>query len=54
MTLDREEAGSLSGARLEEGISWGKARHESRIVSVVGDVTILFPIMIASIKERFK
>ncbi len=54
MTLDREEAGSLSGARLEEGISWGKARAESRIVSVVGDVTILFPIMVASIKERFR
>jgi len=52
ITLDREEAGSLSGAKLEEGISWGKTKEKGRVVTVVGDVTMVFPIMVASLKER--
>ncbi len=44
--------GSLSGANLEEGKSWGKAREESETVMVYGDSSILFPIIIASLKER--
>ena len=52
VTLDREEAGSLSGAKLEEGISWGKTKAEGRVVSVVGDVTIILPLLVASLKER--
>lgn len=54
ITMDREEAGSLSGAKLEEGISWGKAKAKSRIVSCVGDVTVLFPLLVASVKERLE
>jgi len=54
ITMDREEAGSLSGAKLEEGISWGKAKTKSRIVSLVGDVTVLFPLLVASVKERLE
>jgi deoxyhypusine synthase len=54
ITMDREEAGSLSGAKLEEGVSWGKAKAKSRIVSCVGDVTVLFPLLVASVKERLE
>jgi deoxyhypusine synthase len=54
ITMDREEAGSLSGAKLEEGVSWGKAKAQSSIVSCVGDVTVLFPLLVASVKERLK
>jgi deoxyhypusine synthase len=54
ITMDREEAGSLSGAKLEEGVSWGKARASSQIVSCVGDVTVLFPLLVASVKERLR
>jgi deoxyhypusine synthase len=54
ITMDREEAGSLSGAKLEEGVSWGKAKAKSRIVSCVGDVTVLFPLLVASAKERLE
>lgn len=54
VTLDREEGGSLSGAKLEEAISWSKAREESNIVSVVGDVTIILPIIAAAVMERLK
>lgn len=52
ITMDREESGSLSGAKLEEGISWGKTREEGKVVTVVGDVTIIFPLLVASLKER--
>jgi deoxyhypusine synthase len=54
ITMDREEAGSLSGAKLEEGVSWGKAKAKSKIVSCVGDVTVLFPLLFASVKERLE
>jgi len=52
ITLDREEGGSLSGAKLEEAVSWSKARDDSNIVTVIGDATIIFPIMAASLMER--
>lgn len=52
ITMDREETGSLSGAKLEEGISWGKAQKDSRVITLVGEVTVLFPIMVSCIRER--
>ncbi|MEE8400593.1 MAG: deoxyhypusine synthase [Candidatus Hydrothermarchaeaceae archaeon] len=54
ITMDREEAGSLSGAKLEEGISWGKMKAKGRMASLVGDVTVLFPLLMAGIKERIE
>ncbi|MFQ5762000.1 MAG: deoxyhypusine synthase family protein, partial [Candidatus Bathyarchaeia archaeon] len=47
ITLDRPEAGSLSGAPLEEGITWGKAKATGRLVTVISDFTIAFPMIIA-------
>lgn len=47
ITLDREEAGSLSGAKLEEAVSWGKAGEKARLASLVGDATVLFPLLMA-------
>jgi len=51
VTLDRSEAGSLSGAPLEEAKSWAKAKCESRLVTVIGDATIIFPLMVAGARE---
>lgn len=48
ITLDRPEGGGLSGAPLEEAISWKKIKSSNRIVTVIGDVTMLFPIIILS------
>ena len=48
ITLDRPEGGSLSGAPLEEGISWQKVQTEANYESVIGDATILFPILVLS------
>ncbi len=52
ITMDREEAGSLSGAKLEEGISWGKIRSRDTVATVIGDVTVILPMLVASLKER--
>jgi deoxyhypusine synthase len=45
ITLDRPEAGSLSGASLEEAISWRKAKQDGRFCTVIGDATICFPLI---------
>ena len=46
ITLDRPEGGGLSGAPLEEAISWRKIKSNKKIVTVIGDVTMLFPLII--------
>jgi deoxyhypusine synthase len=48
ITLDRPEGGGLSGASLEEAISWRKIKSSNRIATVIGDVTMIFPIMVLS------
>jgi len=48
ITMDRPEAGGLSGAPLEEAISWRKIRNERKIANLVGDATILFPLIVAA------
>jgi len=45
ITLDREEGGSLSGAKLEEGISWGKVKRKSKLATITGDATLIFPLL---------
>jgi len=39
--------GSLSGARTNEGISWGKIKEKANHVTVDCDATVAFPIMIS-------
>lgn len=48
ITLDRPEAGSLSGAPLEEAISWRKAKQNGRFCTVIGDATICFPLIVSA------
>lgn len=48
ITMDRPEAGSLGGAPLEEAKSWAKAKCGSSLASVVGDVTVIFPLIYAA------
>lgn len=50
LTTAVEHDGSLSGARLEEAISWGKVKQDARIVNVEGDATILLPLIVAASK----
>ncbi|MFQ5999601.1 MAG: deoxyhypusine synthase [Candidatus Bathyarchaeia archaeon] len=51
ITMDRPEPGGLSGATLEEAISWGKVKPEGKVVTVICDVTIAFPLIVASALE---
>ncbi len=55
MTTSRETSGSASGATTDEGKSWGKVKDDSDAVTVVGDVTITFPIaMIPALEQLSK
>jgi len=52
ITMDRSETGSLSGAPLEEAKSWAKARAGSNLVTVIGDATALFPLILTGALSR--
>jgi len=54
LTVDTPEAGGLSGATLEEAISWGKVSESAKTVTVYGDATITLPIIVAAVKSRGK
>ncbi len=45
MTTAVDWDGSLSGAKLEEAISWGKVKPKAKYVNVEGDVTVLLPLL---------
>ncbi len=51
ITMDRPEPGGLSGATLNEAISWGKVNPEGKRVTVICDATIAFPLIVASALE---
>ncbi len=51
ITMDRPEPGGLSGASLEEAISWGKVKPEGKAVTVVCDMTIAFPLIATAALE---
>jgi deoxyhypusine synthase len=48
ITMDRPEPGGLSGASLEEAISWGKVKAKGKAVTVICDATIAFPLIVAA------
>ena len=41
--------GSLSGARLEEAVSWGKVKEHAKYATIDGDATIILPVMMAAL-----
>jgi len=52
MTTARSTSGSMSGATTDEAKSWGKVKDDSDAVTVVGDVSITFPLaMMAALEE---
>jgi len=52
LTGDRPDLGGLSGATLDEARSWGKVDEDAETVTVYGDATITFPLLIAATMER--
>lgn len=51
-TMDRPEPGGLSGAPLDEAISWGKIKAGSHTATVVGDAATLFPLACVAALEK--
>ncbi len=49
VTMDRVESGGLSGATLEEAVSWGKFTAEAPKVQIFSDATIVLPILISGL-----
>ncbi|MHB1492396.1 MAG: deoxyhypusine synthase [Thermoplasmataceae archaeon] len=47
ITTAQEYDGSLSGAKLEEAISWKKVKPDAEFVNVYGDATVLLPLIVA-------
>lgn len=52
MTTAGSRSGSLSGATTDEAKSWGKIKDEADAVTVVGDVTITFPLAMIKALEN--
>ena len=52
MTTAQRTSGSMSGATTNEAKSWGKVKDDSDVATVIGDVTIMFPLaMIKALEE---
>ncbi|NCN87239.1 deoxyhypusine synthase family protein [archaeon] len=54
MTTAHKSSGSMSGATTDEAKSWGKVKDESDISTVIGDVTIMFPLAMTAALEELK
>jgi deoxyhypusine synthase len=48
ITTAPEWDGSLSGARMREGISWNKVSEQARFVTIEGDATVILPLLVSS------
>lgn len=54
LTTAHQSSGSVSGATTREAKSWGKVKDEADIATVIGDVTIMFPLVMISAMEELK
>lgn len=52
VTTASEFDGSLSGAQTREAKSWGKIQEKARTATVYGEATLVFPLMVAALKEK--
>ena len=46
------EKAFITGARVEEAISWGKVKSQASYIKVYGDATIIFPLIVAGAFKR--
>ncbi len=54
LTTDTPQWGGLSGATLDEAISWGKLNENAKSVTVYCDATISLPLIVASLLGKRK
>lgn len=51
VTTAHKTSGSMSGATASEAKSWGKVKDEGDIATVIGEATIVFPLIMASVLD---
>ncbi len=54
ITMDRPELGGLSGASLDEAISWGKVNKAAEYTTVIADATMVMPLLLSYLKTTCK
>lgn len=54
MTTSQSSSGSLSGATTQEAKSWGKIKDDSDAITVIGDVSINFPLAMCYALDKLK
>ncbi len=52
ITTAQEYDGSLSGAKINEAISWGKVSEDAKHVSVEGDATVILPLLYGAVSGK--
>jgi deoxyhypusine synthase len=52
ITTAQEYDGSLSGAKINEAISWGKVKEDAKFMTVEGDATIVLPLLYGALLDR--
>lgn len=54
MTSSHPYSGSFSGATTNEAKSWGKIKDDAEAATVIGDVSINFPLLMSSVLDKMK
>ena len=54
LTTSHASSGSMSGATTQEATSWGKIKDDGEAATVIGDVTLTFPLIMFSVLDRLK
>lgn len=52
MTTSHASSGSMSGATTQEAKSWGKIKDDGEAATVIGDVSMTFPLMMTSALDK--
>ena len=52
MTTSHSSSGSMSGATTSEAKSWGKIKDDAEASTVIGDVSINFPLVMCSVLDK--
>jgi deoxyhypusine synthase len=52
LTTAHQSSGSMSGATTQEAKSWGKIKDDAQAATVIGDVTLTFPLLMMSVLDK--
>ena len=52
LTTAHQSSGSMSGATTQEAKSWGKLKDDAEAATVIGDVSVNFPLLMTSVLDK--